>query len=261
MLRAPYETSVVVRLLGAAAADIWLIVRLQPNWATLGARVARPERWLAQAGTDGALTTVASALLWLACCWLALGLLVAWAAVIPGRAGRSAETIARRILPRLLQRLVITSAGASILFSSASAFAQTPEPSPPPVTSIVLHLPSDSVGVAAQPLTPTAPPPLATPPPAATGQAGQPAPAGKQAQQAQVEQSGRGQQTANTVRVNPGDSLWLIEAHRLGPGATPARIARLWPALYAANSAVIGSDPGLLRPGQTLTLPVESPSS
>jgi nucleoid-associated protein YgaU len=57
------------------------------------------------------------------------------------------------------------------------------------------------------------------------------------------------------VRVRPGDSLWLITAHRLGPAADPTTIAATWPRWYAANRAVIGPDPNLILPGQELTSP------
>lgn len=51
--------------------------------------------------------------------------------------------------------------------------------------------------------------------------------------------------SAYTVRA--GDSLWLIAGRRLG---NPMR----WPDLYAANVAVVGSNPDLIYPGERLTL-------
>jgi LysM repeat protein len=50
-----------------------------------------------------------------------------------------------------------------------------------------------------------------------------------------------------TYLVQPGDSLSGIAA-ALGTSGG-------WPALYAANRQVIGSDPGLIRPGTVLVLP------
>jgi len=47
--------------------------------------------------------------------------------------------------------------------------------------------------------------------------------------------------------VVPGDTLSAIAAALAVPGG--------WQALYAANRAVVGSDPGLIRPGTVLTLP------
>jgi nucleoid-associated protein YgaU len=48
--------------------------------------------------------------------------------------------------------------------------------------------------------------------------------------------------------VEPGDSLWTIAVWYYGSGAS-------WPRIWAANRAVIGPDPGLIRPGEHLTFP------
>lgn len=60
---------------------------------------------------------------------------------------------------------------------------------------------------------------------------------------------------AAEVVVRPGDSLWRIAAANLPPEHTDAQVARAWPRWYAANRAVIGADPGALRPGQRLAVP------
>ncbi len=57
------------------------------------------------------------------------------------------------------------------------------------------------------------------------------------------------------VVVRRGDTLWDIAARHLGSGAGAAEVAAEWPRWYAANRDVIGSDPGLIRPGQRLTAP------
>jgi nucleoid-associated protein YgaU len=57
------------------------------------------------------------------------------------------------------------------------------------------------------------------------------------------------------VVVHPGDSLWSLAAHELGPDASAAEIAARWPEWYAANRQVIGSDPDLILPGQVLRVP------
>ncbi|GEK21600.1 LysM peptidoglycan-binding domain-containing protein [Cellulomonas xylanilytica] len=59
-----------------------------------------------------------------------------------------------------------------------------------------------------------------------------------------------------TVVVAAGDSLWAIAARHLPPGASDAQIAASWPRWYEENSAVIGADPDVVRPGQVLTVPV-----
>lgn len=58
-----------------------------------------------------------------------------------------------------------------------------------------------------------------------------------------------------TYVVRPGDSLWAIAAHHLGPGASDAAIAAEWPRWYRANLAVIGSNPSLLHVGTRLAVP------
>lgn len=61
--------------------------------------------------------------------------------------------------------------------------------------------------------------------------------------------------TADEVVVRRGDSLWALAAARLPRSAGPAEVDRAWRAVYAANRAEIGADPGLIRPGQRLHLP------
>ncbi|HEY0120135.1 MAG TPA: hypothetical protein VGC04_15265 [Cellulomonas sp.] len=58
-----------------------------------------------------------------------------------------------------------------------------------------------------------------------------------------------------TVVVLRGDTLWAIAARHLPPGASDAEVAAAWPAWYAANATTIGSDPGLILPGQVLAVP------
>jgi len=61
--------------------------------------------------------------------------------------------------------------------------------------------------------------------------------------------------TEPRYRVRPGDCLWTIAARLLPAGASLRTIDRTWRLLYAANRAVIGDDPGLIRPGAVLALP------
>ena len=55
--------------------------------------------------------------------------------------------------------------------------------------------------------------------------------------------------------VVPGECLWAIAQARLGPSATNQQIDAGWRAIYAANRAAIGDDPGLIHPGLVLLLP------
>jgi len=52
-----------------------------------------------------------------------------------------------------------------------------------------------------------------------------------------------------------GDTLWDIARRHLPRSATDLEIAREWPRWYAANRAVIGSDPDHLVPGTRLRVP------
>lgn len=63
------------------------------------------------------------------------------------------------------------------------------------------------------------------------------------------------QESAGTVVVVPGDSLWRLAAATLPAGATNAQIASSWKDWYEANVSVIGADPDLLLPGQVLRVP------
>jgi hypothetical protein len=59
-----------------------------------------------------------------------------------------------------------------------------------------------------------------------------------------------------TVTVRPGDSLWSIAEHLLGPGADAAVVADAVRRLHDANRAVIGPDPDLILPGRQLRTPL-----
>ena len=56
------------------------------------------------------------------------------------------------------------------------------------------------------------------------------------------------------VVVRPGDSLWTIAAHLLGPGADDTEVTAAWHRLHAANRSRVG-DPDLIHPGQRLLVP------
>jgi len=62
-----------------------------------------------------------------------------------------------------------------------------------------------------------------------------------------------------TCVVRTGDSLWRIAERTLADRdkgtVTSADIAQFWPVIYEANRALIGDDPNLILPGQTLEIP------
>lgn len=55
--------------------------------------------------------------------------------------------------------------------------------------------------------------------------------------------------------VRPGESLWVVTNHLLGPRAHDAEVERGWRALYRVNRARVGNDPDLLLPGTRLVIP------
>ena len=57
-----------------------------------------------------------------------------------------------------------------------------------------------------------------------------------------------------SLEVTAGDSLWSLTAGLLPVDAPAATVAQGWRLLYAANRAVVGPDPDLLHPGQSLRI-------
>jgi nucleoid-associated protein YgaU len=153
--------------------------------------------------------------------WLGLVLALASARLLPSALGRVAGLIGDAVTPPLLRRGLAVALGAGLAFGAAPAPAGAgtrPAPSPTPTTT--------STAVPVVVLDRPAAPPAASAPNRDT-----------------------------TVTVRPGDSLWSIAAHSLGPAATTRDVARAWPAWWAANRTVVGPDPDLIFPGQRLTPP------
>lgn len=244
-----------------------------------GIRALRTEGAIRSA--EAILTTVAVLALVLGA-WFVLGVFLDVLAVVPGPFGRRIRRIAAWLTPRLARRLVAAALGlgASTMalpaHSLAAAVAAVASPSPGPAPHWEARAEAGS-----------APAPPATSRPETTGHpwaAGHPGatarPAPGHAASGTDDLLRTGAWVAEPPRVRPqpaathlvtgppwpaegaaavvvqrGDTLWGIAASRLGPGATQAEIAELWPRWYAANRRVIGDDPDLLLPGQVLTAP------
>ena len=186
----------------------------------------------------GPLVAAAALLAWLLAGWLLLTAIVTCAERAPGLAGRVGARVARRVAPLALRRLVAAALGLTV---ATGALAGTPAwasqglpPAPPPSASL------DWPSAAQPPATPATP--AATRAPAA--------PATSAAASAP-------ERSAEPVVVHPGDSLWAIAAAHLPPAASPAAVARAWPAWWAANRDAVGADPDLIQPGQRLAAPAQ----
>ena len=184
--------------------------------------------------------------------WLALSLVVATTCATGRAAGvtwRAGERLVARCAPDLVRRALVLAVGAGIGLSAA--------------TGATAAAPGDlDLGWAATAATATVGPAVAaastsaaaTAPPAAAAAtvsssvANVPAPASAPAAQ------------ADTVVVEPGDTLWRIAQRALPSDAGAADIASAWPDWYATNAALIGDDPDLLQPGQVLSAPTTTPT-
>jgi nucleoid-associated protein YgaU len=182
-------------------------------------------------GADRAAVDLTEAALWCVGVWVAVGLLACAAAALPGACGRIGDRLARRVLPTALYRLLAGAAGLGVLLSPAVASA-APHPAPT-ASAPAPQWPSDS------PLPPPAWPATPVPRPATPRHTADRTPAPR----------------AAAVVVQPGDTLWSITAEHLPADAGPKRVAREWPRWFAANRAVVGADPDLIRPGQVLHAP------
>ena len=108
-------------------ADAVLLVRLAPETATACRRLPGLRDWLAADGMDGVVVVLVAAVLWVAAVRVAVGLLAVAASHLPGAVGTAADHVAAVALPRLLQRVVIGSAGLGVLVAPlAPTAALTP---------------------------------------------------------------------------------------------------------------------------------------
>jgi nucleoid-associated protein YgaU len=234
--------------------DVGAVRLFPPSWAALVQQARTPHEWATSVGTDRMILVLAAAAVWLAAVWLGIGLLAALCPALPGAAGRAADRLARRTLPAALYRLCASAAGVSVLVapitavttavaaerpSGVSEVAAVVDPPPPAwPTGGPVPPPAWPQGTNTRTTPPATPvPQIRTVPPAAQASNGPPA--------------------HSAVTVQPGDSLWLIAARRLGTGATPSQINVAWREWYAANRALIGADPNVIHPGQVLVDPGE----
>lgn len=217
--------------------------------------------------------------------WWVLSFLIAITAALLERSGsRRAAVSAGRFSPAFMRRLALAAVGlqlATAPLAHAGPGPGAPAPPSPPAVAAAWTPTGGGVGGTVPAAGTSAPGPG---PAAASGPSAEPAPepAPAPAPSARSRSLGvdphwtpvpppvdpralaplplRPQQPAagaGEVTVRAGDSLWSICAAQLGPLASDVDIALAWPQLYQANRKLIGSDPGLLLPGQVLRLPAK----
>jgi len=216
--------------------------------------------------------------------WLGLGATLAALAAIPGTVGRISAAAAEHVAPAVVRRVTAVVLGATLataaapmahaggshsgpaLSTTTSRTTTTSQTTAPPA-------PDPAFGVAVRPPVVDAAPEPGQPTPASAPDPGfgaglttSPAPVSTTTAPPSLGPLGPAPPTPSTgrpgtVTVVRGDSLWVIARRHLGPNATAQQVAREWPRWYAANRAVIGSNPNLIRAGQVLTAPNPGSSS
>ncbi|WP_434613546.1 LysM peptidoglycan-binding domain-containing protein [Arthrobacter sp. A5] len=247
------------------------------------------QRWLVQGrpgrtpGFEDALGAVSAAIGSAVVLWWLFALLLALVSCVLHRTGRRRLAgAAGRLTPAFMRRLVLAVLGVNLLCAPLAHGAESPvdplwHPAVATTAPAAPVLPAARTAV--DPVTPGAPEPpsplwkpeapvvfpgpLAPVPsrppdqmPSSRGEQTPASPGGHAAAQPVAPAANdAGSEDANMVVVRAGDSLWTLAAKQLGPFATDVEIARQWPLWYRINRAVIGSDPGLILPGQILQEP------
>lgn len=202
-------------------------------------------------GPTAPLLGVVSVAAWACTGWLCLVAALEHGARLPGTVGRLTAQAVRRVAPSSVRTLVRMAVGASFAASVLAGPAAHAEDRPP----IVAGSSSDSLdwpGVAPVTAPVTAPP--ADPAPSATADP-RPAVVPTSAPDSAPDSAADSAPDSSHVVVHPGDSLWGIARHALGPAATEAQVAAVWPRWWAANRSVVGDHPDLIHPGDRLAAP------
>lgn len=219
------------------SASLGGLAALGAHPVTVAHGLRHPHAWVARAGADEAAAQLAQLLVWCLLAALLAGLVLASAlaaaANLPGSAGAAAGHLTRLVLPAIVRRVLgVGVVGVGV--SATLAFAVAP----------AAHATAPGTGQDASGRA------------AAGAVRVLPAPAlpGHQAAELAAVPSVPVVADARRYVVRPGDSLWQV-AQRCHPTATAGALSALWPAWYAANRELVGPDPDVLRPGQTLQVP------
>lgn len=262
-------------LMGVAGPIVGSVLVGRWVWGVLSV-TTDPLRRGAPIGVADALLACTAALALATLAWLALGMVLETVARAPGQIGRVAARASAAVSPLIVRRAAAVALGASLsaTFSPgvsmaatgatlATSFGVSSSPTPGAPAASSQPDPASSApepGFAPLPDPGFAPPrgPGFAPPPSDQRFVAEPPAVRPQPDVSVLANGDRRAADAGTspeVVVHRGDSLWSIAARHLGHEPSDAEIAREWPRWYAANRAVIGSDPDLLHPGQVLAAP------
>ena len=239
------------RLALLIAVDVAVLVACRPHPLRTVRHLRNFNEWVALGGADRAGVELARLGLWLVALWLLIGLLAAVAVATPGRLGHLGVLVSGRFLPVALRTFVAGSIGLGVTLAPAVAGASAAVHTPAGATSTTA---TTTRATSTTATTTRATSTSAASPVAARAVPARPVaarPAGASGPRADVPWP----QSGDDVIVAPGDCLWVIAAHRLGGAPDNAAIDAEWHRWYRANSHIVGTDPGVIHPGQHLQAP------
>ena len=264
---APAVVRAGVSIVGIAALLSWATGPPADPWRVL---VSASNGTVGTADFDQLLGKSAALAAWIGLGWFAIAVFLEVASALPGAGGRGCAAIAARTSPMLVRRIAQAMIGVSVLagpMTAGSAFATGP--STTTSTSTAVDRPVSAAApmqTESSPAPGTSPAPPTLDRPATAFVASSPPPAQRTSAGAVALVTGiahreaghRNDPSTDGYVVHRGDTLWDIAARHLGPTASAVDISRAWPAWYNANRAAIGSDPGVIRPGEVLVPPSSS---
>lgn len=195
-----------------------------------------------------------AALTWAGCVWIASVVVLVAVTAAHGVAGRIAARWSEAIVPALARQAVRSALGLAALAAPIAASTPVAAVASAPVaaTRPVAAVPVSATLIAGAPTVvtgPSSPHPLPD--------VGRPPvrPPGDATQVTAMPDDAMDGDAAVMIKIEPGDSLWAIAEHHLGPRATDRQIAAEWPRWFAANRDEIGPDPDHIVPGTMLRAP------
>lgn len=206
-----------------------------------------------RASVDEAVIAVSAAAALVLLLWVAVGLLAAVVAALPGPLGALGRGMRDAIAPEVVRRWAGVLLGVAVMSSCGPGGAVASE------IRAVRALDGE--------VSPSAPAPLwVEPAPEWTDAAPEPTPPAPEWTPPAVRSLPPVTLTAPRppaqdhaeVTVRRGDTLWDLAAAYLSPEATDAEIVTEWQRWYTANRHLIGPDPDHILPGQVLTVPASA---